>query len=69
MTTDAQFRICSQTKAITSMAAMVLWELGLLGLDDPVSTYLPEFAASAWQTLLADSTGVYSPSRPVAIGT
>ena len=37
MTTDAQFRICSQTKAITSMAAMVLWERGLLGLDDPVS--------------------------------
>ena len=69
MTTDAQFRICSRSKAITSMAAMVLWEQGLLGLDDPVSTYLPEFAdVGVLGTLLADSTGVYSPpSRPVTI--
>ena len=69
MTTDAQFRICSQTKAITSMAAMVLWERGQLGLDDPVSAYLPEFAdIGVLDTLLADSTGVYSPpSRPVTI--
>lgn len=38
---DAIFRICSQTKAVTSTAAMILWEKGLIGLDDPVSKYLP----------------------------
>ena len=69
MTTEAQFRICSQTKAITSLAAMVLWERGQLGLDEPVSAYLPEFAdIGVLDTLLADSTGVYSPpNRPVTI--
>jgi len=39
---DAIFRICSQTKSITSTAAMILWERGLIGLDDPVSKYLPD---------------------------
>src|SRR5688572_27354561 len=34
-TTDI-FRIASQTKAITSLAAMMLWEEGRFGLDDPV---------------------------------
>ena len=40
---DDIFRIASQTKAITSLAAMMLWEEGKFGLDDPVSRYLPEF--------------------------
>ena len=44
MEKDALFRICSQSKAITATAAMILWERGQLGLDDPVSNYLPEFA-------------------------
>lgn len=43
MREDALFRICSQTKAITATAAMVLWEQGRLNLDDPVAMYLPEF--------------------------
>jgi CubicO group peptidase (beta-lactamase class C family) len=37
------FRIASQTKAITSVAIMVLFEEGKLLLDDPVSKYLPAF--------------------------
>ena len=41
--TDDIFRIASQTKAITSLAAMILWEEGKFGLDDPVAKYLPEF--------------------------
>ncbi len=40
---DDIFRIASQTKAITSLAAMMLWEEGKFALDDPVSKYLPEF--------------------------
>ncbi len=44
MKTDNIFRIASQTKAITSLAAMILFEEGKLLLDDPVSKYIPEFA-------------------------
>ncbi len=40
---DAIFRIASQTKAITSVAIMILFEEGKLLLDDPVSKYLPAF--------------------------
>jgi CubicO group peptidase (beta-lactamase class C family) len=37
------FRIASQTKAITSLAVMMLWEEGRFLLDEPVSKYIPEF--------------------------
>ena len=43
MQTDAMFRICSMTKAITTLAAMMLYEDGRFLLDDPVSNYIPEF--------------------------
>lgn len=43
MPPDAMFRICSMTKAITSVAAMMLYEEGKFLLDEPVSKYLPEF--------------------------
>lgn len=41
--TDDIFRMASQTKAITSIAAMMLWEEGKFQLDDPIDRYLPEF--------------------------
>lgn len=44
MTSDNIFRIASQTKAITSVAVMMLFEEGKFLLDDPVSKYIPEFA-------------------------
>jgi CubicO group peptidase (beta-lactamase class C family) len=44
MKRDNIFRIASQTKAITSIAVMMLFEEGKLLLDDPVSKYIPEFA-------------------------
>jgi CubicO group peptidase (beta-lactamase class C family) len=37
------FRIASQTKAITSVAVMMLYEEGKFLLDDPISKYIPEF--------------------------
>lgn len=40
---DDIFRIASQSKGITSLAAMMLWEEGRFLLDDPVSKYIPEF--------------------------
>ena len=43
MQTDSIFRICSMSKAITSLAVMMLYEDGRFLLDDPVSKYIPEF--------------------------
>ena len=44
MTTDAMFRIASQTKALTSIAIMILFEEGKIALDDPVSRFIPAYA-------------------------
>ncbi len=44
MQTDSIFRIASMTKAITSVAAMMLYEQGLFQLNDPLAKYIPEFA-------------------------
>lgn len=38
------FRIASQTKALTVVAVMMLWEEGKFSLDDPVSKFIPTFA-------------------------
>ena len=43
MEIDTIFRIYSMTKPITGVAAMMLTEEGKLGLDDPVSKYIPAF--------------------------
>ncbi|WP_317175562.1 serine hydrolase domain-containing protein [Pontibacter beigongshangensis] len=40
---DDIFRIASQTKAITSVGVMLLFEEGRLLLDDPISKYIPSF--------------------------
>lgn len=42
--TDDIFRIASQSKAVTGLAVMMLFEEGKFLLDDPVSRYIPEFA-------------------------
>lgn len=40
---DDIFRIASQTKTVTSIAVMMLYEEGKFLLDDPISKYIPEF--------------------------
>ncbi len=40
---DAIFRVASQTKAITSIGLMMLFEEGKFLLDDPISNYIPAF--------------------------
>ncbi|MFC5436103.1 serine hydrolase domain-containing protein [Rhodanobacter umsongensis] len=45
MRRDAIFRIYSMTKTVTSVAVMMLVEEGKLTLEDPLSRYLPGFAA------------------------
>src|SRR5215470_734585 len=58
------FRLASMTKAVTSVAAMILIEQGKIGLDDPVSRFLPEFA----NMRVRGSDGTEGPaSRPPTI--
>jgi CubicO group peptidase (beta-lactamase class C family) len=44
MQLDTKMRFASMTKPVSAVAAMLLIEEGKLGLDDPVSKYIPEFA-------------------------
>ena len=45
MSMDTIFNIASMTKPVAVAAIMLLVEEGKLGLDDPISRYVPEFAA------------------------
>ncbi len=46
MQTDSIFRIASHTKAVVSVAIMILQENGKLHINQPVSRYLPEFEST-----------------------
>jgi len=46
MRTDSIFRIASMSKAVTTIAALMLYEEGRFMLNDPVSKFIPEFARS-----------------------
>ena len=60
---DDIFRNYSQTKAITSVALMTLFEQGKFQLDDPVSKYIPECSGLVFEKWNPD--GTYT-TRPVA---
>ena len=59
---DTLWRIYSMTKPVTGMAAMMLIEEGVLGLDQNIADILPEFAAPRVLTDPANSLA----SRPAA---
>jgi CubicO group peptidase (beta-lactamase class C family) len=63
MTADALFRIASMTKAVTSVAAMQLYEQGRFALDDPAGKYLPELAKLTVFESFDHATGRYA-TRP-----
>jgi CubicO group peptidase (beta-lactamase class C family) len=63
MSPDTIFRIFSMSKAITTAAALTLYEAGKLGLDDPVSKYIPCFT----NLMVATPDGLRPPARPVTI--
>lgn len=65
MAKDQIFRIASQSKAITSTAVMMLWEEGKIGLDDPISRYIPEFANPQVLTRFSYGDTTYS-TRPAS---
>jgi CubicO group peptidase (beta-lactamase class C family) len=63
MTTDAMFRIASQTKALTSVAIMMLVEEGKLALNNPVGRFIPSYSRT---TVMVDGT-VVPARRPITI--
>ncbi len=62
---DDYFRMASQTKAITAVAVMTLFEEGKIQLDEPIKKYIPEFVNP--QVLVsfneADSTFTTRPAK------
>jgi CubicO group peptidase (beta-lactamase class C family) len=68
MREDSIFRIASQTKALTSVAVMMLMEEGKLLLDDPVGKHLPEWKKTT--VAVATPAGGYEivpARRPITI--
>lgn len=47
MPENAIYRIMSQSKAITSLAVLQLFEQGKFGLDDPIANFIPSFKNQA----------------------
>ncbi len=63
MRSDAIFRIYSMSKAIVTAGALVLVDDGRIGLDDPVSKYVPEVKDQKVMT----PEGPRAPSRPATV--
>jgi CubicO group peptidase (beta-lactamase class C family) len=67
MATDAIFRIYSMTKAIVSVAVMMLWEEGRVLLGDPISKFLPAFASTQVGVVSGDSYTLAAQKYPITI--
>jgi CubicO group peptidase (beta-lactamase class C family) len=63
MQKDSIFRIASMTKAVTSVAVMMLVEEGKLRLDDDVSTYVPSLKSPRVFSNVNEKAGTYD-TRP-----
>jgi CubicO group peptidase (beta-lactamase class C family) len=67
---DDIFRIASQSKAITSVALMTLYEEGRFLLDDPIHQYIPAFKNTRVLERYDKETGQYitrPPKSPITI--
>ena len=68
MRSDAIMPLASLGKIYTATAAMILYERDQIGLDDPVSQYIPAFADV--QIAVTDDDGterLQAPDRPITI--
>ena len=64
------FRIASMSKAITSVAAMILYEQGHFQLNDSVAKYIPEFADMAVVSAVdgdGNVSSIVSATKPIKI--
>lgn len=66
-TPDSLWRVYSMTKPVTAMAAMILIEQGRIGLDDPVSKYIPAFATMKVATSPETSLASVPAKTPITI--
>jgi CubicO group peptidase (beta-lactamase class C family) len=69
---DTIVRMYSMTKAITGVAAMMLYEEGRFSLTDPVSKYLPEFTKMKVARETTDAAGnrkyeLVDAERPISV--
>ena len=68
MRRDTIFRIASITKPITAVAAMILVEEGVLGLDAPVDRFLPELAdRRVLRSLESEIDDTVPAERPISL--
>ena len=67
MTVDSLFRIASQTKPITSAAVLSLVEEGKIGLNEPVSHFIPAFEKTAVVVKGSDAIRTVPGKRPITI--
>jgi CubicO group peptidase (beta-lactamase class C family) len=69
MTPDALFRIASQTKALVSVAVLMLQEEGALLISDPVGKHIPEYARTTVAVRRTEGTGydVVDARRPITL--
>ncbi len=67
MTPSAMFRIASQTKGLTSIAAMILVEEGKLALNTPVSRFIPSFARTTVVTVGVSEPQTRTTNRPITV--
>ncbi|MDE0227037.1 MAG: serine hydrolase [Gammaproteobacteria bacterium] len=65
-TADTLCRMYSNSKPVTSVATMILFERGVLTPDDPVSKFLPEFADSRVR-VASDPMSTEPAKRPITI--
>ncbi len=65
---DAIFRIYSMTKPVTAVGVLRLVEQGKVGLDDPVSKYIPSFAeVKVFAGGTADAPILTAPATPITV--
>jgi CubicO group peptidase (beta-lactamase class C family) len=67
MTPDAIFRIASQSKALTSVAVLMLVEEGKIALGDPVSRFIPEYAQTTVASRADTGRTSVPAKRPITI--
>jgi CubicO group peptidase (beta-lactamase class C family) len=67
MTPTTIFRIASQTKALTSVAVLMLVEDGTITLDDPVGRYIPSFRRTSVAVSDGDTLAIVPARRAITI--
>jgi CubicO group peptidase (beta-lactamase class C family) len=69
MAMDTEFRIASQSKALTSVAILQLMEAGKLAVNDPAGKYIPTFAKTTVGVKNENGNGltITAAKRPITI--